>query len=149
MPIYGKVSKLNLATCHPLLQAIFLRVIKKHDCSIIEGHRTEERQNELHKLGRSKVRWPDSNHNKIPAMAIDAAPFIAGRIPWPEPGTKTYIKDLNQFYYFSGLVMSEAENVLCYTEWELRWGGDWDRDHNLSNNKFDDLPHFELVKRRK
>ena len=26
----------------------------------------------------------------------------------------------------------------------LRWGGDWDNDTQLSNNKFDDLVHFEL-----
>jgi len=26
----------------------------------------------------------------------------------------------------------------------LRWGGDWDGDTELDDNKFDDLPHFEL-----
>ena len=26
----------------------------------------------------------------------------------------------------------------------LRWGGDWDMDHNFKDQKFDDLCHFEL-----
>jgi hypothetical protein len=26
----------------------------------------------------------------------------------------------------------------------LRWGGDWDQDWEVKDNKFDDFPHFEL-----
>ena len=26
----------------------------------------------------------------------------------------------------------------------LRWGGDWDRDFQVNDNKFDDFPHFEI-----
>jgi peptidoglycan L-alanyl-D-glutamate endopeptidase CwlK len=25
----------------------------------------------------------------------------------------------------------------------LRWGGDWDKDWEVQDNKFDDFPHFE------
>jgi hypothetical protein len=28
---------------------------------------------------------------------------------------------------------------------KLRWGGDWDMDTEVKDNKFDDLVHFELV----
>ena len=28
---------------------------------------------------------------------------------------------------------------------KIRWGGDWDRDTDLSDNRFNDLPHFELM----
>ena len=28
---------------------------------------------------------------------------------------------------------------------ELVWGGNWDRDQELSDNGFDDLPHFQLA----
>jgi peptidoglycan L-alanyl-D-glutamate endopeptidase CwlK len=27
----------------------------------------------------------------------------------------------------------------------LRWGGDWNMDGRTTDNKFDDLGHFELV----
>ena len=26
----------------------------------------------------------------------------------------------------------------------LRWGGDWDRDFDLKDQRFNDYPHFEL-----
>ena len=26
----------------------------------------------------------------------------------------------------------------------LRWGGDWDQDTEVKDNRFDDLGHFEL-----
>ena len=26
----------------------------------------------------------------------------------------------------------------------LRWGGDWDQDFEVQDNKFDDFPHFEI-----
>jgi hypothetical protein len=29
---------------------------------------------------------------------------------------------------------------------ELRWGGDWDQDFEVKDNRFDDFPHFELKK---
>ena len=29
---------------------------------------------------------------------------------------------------------------------EIRWGGDWDSDTQVKDNKFDDLVHFELIK---
>ena len=28
---------------------------------------------------------------------------------------------------------------------DIRWGGDWDRDTEVRDNKFDDLVHFEIV----
>jgi len=26
----------------------------------------------------------------------------------------------------------------------LRWGGDWDMDFKVMDNRFDDFPHFEV-----
>jgi peptidoglycan L-alanyl-D-glutamate endopeptidase CwlK len=28
---------------------------------------------------------------------------------------------------------------------KIRWGGDWDRDEELHDQTFFDLPHFELI----
>jgi len=30
-------------------------------------------------------------------------------------------------------------------EHEVRWGGDWDRDTELKDNRFMDLVHIELI----
>ena len=51
MPKFGSKSKANLATCHEDLQKVFNEVIKYVDCSALEGHRPEWRQNDLFEKG--------------------------------------------------------------------------------------------------
>ena len=56
MPRFGKRSRNALATCNPKLQEIFNEVIKFVDCSVLEGHRSKERQNKLFDEGKTKVK---------------------------------------------------------------------------------------------
>lgn len=131
---YSRTSKNRLTTCDQQLQDVFNEVIKIIDCSILEGVRSEEDQNQLYREGKSKVEWPNSKHNGYPSSAIDAAPYIARKgIPW---------KDVRYFYHFAGIVMAVAHSMGV----ELRWGGDWDSDHRFDDQTFDDLVHFELLK---
>ena len=149
MPSFGKTSRDRLDTCHERIQELMNDVILDYDCAVLEGFRGELTQNEYYDQGRSKVRWPNGKHNTSPSMAIDVAPWIDGRIPWPvtpknwnDPNQRNrYVKDLAQFYHFAGYVMSRAAILGI----RIRWGGDWDMDHDLRDNKFDDLVHFELI----
>lgn len=120
------LKKLN--ECHPDLQLIFNEVIKEFDCSVLCGYRTEEEQDELFRKGMSKVRYPDSNHNYQPSNAIDVAPYP---IDW---------EDRERFYFFAGHVLGIASQLGI----KLRHGGDWDSDKDIKDQKFYDLPHFEL-----
>jgi len=131
MPKYGKISKARLATCDPRLQKVFNEVIKHWDCSILEGTRSEKRQNELYNAvpRKSKVKWPNSKHNSSPSKAADVAPFP---LDW---------EDTERFYAFSGFVIGIATSMGI----TLRWGGDWDSDRDFKDQTFNDLPHFELV----
>ena len=43
---------------------------------------------------------------------------------------------------FAGFVLGVANQMGI----NLRWGGDWDQDFEVQDNKFDDFPHFELKK---
>lgn len=148
MPRYSNTSKARLETCSDNLQDLFNRVIEHYDCSIIEGHRDRVRQNELKFLGRTKVSWPDSKHNSSPSKATDAAPYAKGRgIPWPklpedwtDPKQRaSYINDMAAFYHFAGYV----EGIAIQMGIKIRWGGDWDRDHDFTDQSFNDLVHFE------
>ena len=56
MPRFGKRSKEKLATCDDRLQKVFNEVIKHVDCSVLEGHRSKERQNKLYEEVKTKVR---------------------------------------------------------------------------------------------
>lgn len=131
MPILGKASAERLATCHPDLQRLFQAVIERYDFTVTCGHRGQEEQEEAFRTGRSKVRWPNGKHNTTPSLAVDAVPYP---VDW---------NDLNRFYFFAGYVLATAAQMGI----EIRWGGDWDGDFNFREEKFADLPHFELVTR--
>lgn len=142
MPTYSTNSLKELSTCDARLQDVFKKVGDTYNCTIIQGHRGEAEQNKYYYLGRSKVKYPHGAHNKTPSYAVDAAPYIPGRgIPWPQKGTKTFIKDYWEFVYFAGHVVRQGETM----GYKIRWGGDWDKDRELGDNKFDDLVHFEII----
>jgi len=133
MPSFGARSLACLATCHPDLQRVAEMAIEIFDFSVYEGHRTEERQNELFAQGPhvTKVQWPNSRHNSEPSEAFDAAPYP---IEW---------EDHERFAQLAGVLMACAHQLGV----KLRWGGDWDRDTRTTDEKFRDRPHFELDNR--
>jgi hypothetical protein len=129
MPSFSKNSQKRLDTCDVRLQRVMKEVVKTFDCSVIEGHRSRDRQNQLFDAGKSQLKWPDSRHNSKPSVAVDVVPYP---IDW---------KDRDRFHYFAGFVMATALSMGI----KLRWGGDWDGDWETRDNSFDDLPHFELA----
>lgn len=64
----------NLSECHPDLQRLAYEMRKEIDIEIICGHRGEKEQNEAYARGYSKLKWPNSKHNKTPSLAFDACP---------------------------------------------------------------------------
>jgi len=128
MPHFGKSSKKRLSTCNSKLQEIFNEVIKHVDCSVLEGYREKDRQNKLFKEGKTKVKYPDGRHNRQPSSAVDVTPYP---VDW---------KDRERQTLFAGFVIGVASQMGI----NLRWGGDWDQDFQVVDNRFDDFPHFEL-----
>jgi|SaaInlV_200m_DNA_6_1039755.scaffolds.fasta_scaffold03799_4 peptidoglycan LD-endopeptidase CwlK len=140
MPAYSRTSARRLGECHPDLQTLFNEVIKEWDCSILCGARSKDEQDEAVRMGRSKKRWPKSNHNvdgkhQKTAWAADAAPYP---IDW---------KDGKRFAFFAGIVLETARRLKAEgrMKYAVRWGGDWDSDGNIREHSFFDGPHFELV----
>lgn len=137
MPNFSAASSDKLSTCHPDLIALFTEVVSRRDCSILEGHRTKERQDELFLKGASMVVWPNSNHNARPSLAVDVAPYIPG---------KGLVFDIRTCAAFAGYVLAVADRLYdsgCVTH-RVRWGGDWNGNHDCHDQKFNDLVHFEL-----
>ena len=128
MPRFGYTSKQKLSSCHPKLQELFNEVIKRVDCSVLGGHRGKEEQNKLHEEGKTKVRYPKGRHNAKPSNAIDVVPYP---IDW---------NDRERFTLFAGYVLGVADRMGI----SIRWGGDWNMNFKVNDNKFDDFPHFEL-----
>ena len=130
MPRFGSRSINRIKTCDQRLQELFYEVVKHFDCTIIEGHRGEERQNKAYNDGKSKVKYPNGKHNQFPSVAVDVAPYP---IDW---------SDRDRFHYFGGFVLGVAKQKGL----NIRWGGDWNQDTQTKDNKFDDLVHFEIKK---
>ena len=128
MPKFGKSSKKRLDTAHPHLQKIFNEVVKVIDCSVLEGHRGKELQDKYFNEGKSKVKFPNGRHNKLPSLAVDVTPYP---IDWNDRERQTL---------FAGFVLGIARSM----DIKLRWGGDWDMDFEVQDNRFDDFPHFEI-----
>lgn len=126
MPSFSRTSKDRLVTCHHDLQRLFVEVVKHWDCTVLEGKRTKEQQRKNVRDGVSKTM--DSRHLDDPANAVDVAPYP---VDW---------EDMDRFYAFGGFVLGVASQMSM----DIRWGGDWDVDRDLSDQTFDDLPHFEL-----
>ena len=130
MAKFGKSSKKRLATCDDRLQKVFNEVIKYVDCSVLEGHRNKERQNKLFKEGKTKVKYPVGRHNSNPSNAVDVTPYP---VDWNDRERQTL---------FAGFVLGVARGM----DIKLRWGGDWNMNFKVKDNRFDDFPHFELRK---
>ena len=128
MPKFGRKSLKNLSTCDERLQEVFNEVIKTVDCSVLEGHRSKDRQNSLYAEGKTKVRYPNGRHNEYPSRAVDVVPYP---VDW---------NDRERFHLFAGFVIGTAKSMGT----NIRWGGDWNQNWEVDDNKFDDFPHFEI-----
>lgn len=137
MPRFGKRSKERLNGVDSRLINVLNEVVKYFDITVIEGLRSEKRQNELLAQGKSKTKF--SKH--LEGKAVDIAPYP---IDW---------KARDDFHYLGGFVLGIAAKMGV----NVRWGGDWsspslDKDvmrgaeqRTTKDNGFDDLVHFELM----
>lgn len=134
MPKFSDSSQNKLNTCHPELRRLFEEVIKHFDCTIICGSRSDSDQKKAFEQGVSRIdgvmvksKHQVDSKNQF-SRAVDVMPYP---IDW---------NDHNRIRFFAGFVMGIAASLNI----SIRWGGDWDSDTDLKNNKFNDFPHFEL-----
>jgi peptidoglycan L-alanyl-D-glutamate endopeptidase CwlK len=121
-------TKKNLIDVHPDLVLVFTDVAGILAIEVIEGKRSKIRQAELVAKGLSKRL--DGKHTTEPyAEAVDVVPMP---LDW---------KDMKRFYYLAGIVKA----VALARKVKIRWGGDWDGDHDFKDQTFNDLVHFELA----
>ena len=139
MPKFSQESFSKLSTCHLDLQVLFYEVVRYFDCTVTQGHRNQHDQDEAFRLGATTLKWPNGKHNRQPAMAVDVYPYPMDLSSEP--------KNIARYYLFAGYVCGIAEQLKAQGKMghSIRWGGDWDSDKDLSDQKFDDLVHFELV----
>jgi len=128
MPSFSNRSRIKLNEADPRLQKIMNEAIKIYDFTVLTAHRGKEEQNTAYENGYSKLRYPKSKHNKKPSLAVDIAPFPIN------------YKNIKSFYFLAGIIKAIAYQMNI----SITWGGDWDDDNDFTDNKFNDLVHFEL-----
>lgn len=136
----NKLSDIGLkrkAELHPDLQLMLEYLLKYMDYTIVTGYRSPEEQLEKYNKGLSQLKV--SKHNSIPSMAVDIQPYPL------EMGGKKTVRE--QFYYLTGFAVGIGKMLLemGLVTHDFRHGGDWNEDGKITDNKFDDLYHIELV----
>lgn len=133
MNAWGENSEKQRATSDPRLNAIGDVVLKIKDHSVVKGHRPKQEQNAAFYAipQKSKLKWPDGNHNAFPSKAQDVKSY-----PFPEFEQEQREEQL----YLLGLYRGVAEMMGI----KLRTGADWDRDGEIVDNGFDDFFHVEI-----
>ena len=129
---FSKISLDRLATCHPDLQRLFMKVIENYDCTILCGYRGQQEQDAAFAAGNSKLKYPNSKHNVNPSLAVDVMPCP---VNWMDTRD-----NLCKIYHFIGYVKATADSLGI----KIRSGSDFNRNGNLFDDKFRDLPHVEL-----
>ena len=131
MPKFGKRSLKRLEGVDPRLVEVLNEVVKYFDITVIEGLRSQERQDQLVKEGKSKTKF--GKH--VQGLAVDISPYP---IDWDAR---------DDFHMLGGFVLGIASQMGI----NVRWGGDWsssslyEGQRTTKDNKFDDLVHFELI----
>ncbi len=125
----------RLASLELSLQQIVIEVNHILAIFIVCGHRNEIDQNKAVASGASKVKWPNGKHNTIPSKAVDTAPMIDGVIPWNNA------KTVKQFAYMAGIIAGVAASLGI----KIRQGVDFNMNGDITDDKFNDMPHTELV----
>jgi hypothetical protein len=129
MPKFSKRSQDRLNTCHPDIQKVFNEVIKHIDCTVLQGVRTLEEQEELVRSGKSMTM--NSKHlaqDDGYSHAVDVVPYP---IQWD---------NRERFILFAGKVLGMAKAMGI----DLVSGIDWNDDGNIKDHSFFDAPHFQL-----
>ena len=131
MPKFGKTSKKRLEGVHPDSRKVLDVVVQYFDIMVIEGLRSQERQDLLVKEGKSKTKF--GKH--VLGKAVDIAPYP---LDW---------EARDDFHYLGGFMLGIAASMGI----KIRWGGDWNASslfegkRTTKDNRFDDLVHFELL----
>lgn len=121
-------SARRLAAAHPLLQLVMNTAREWVPFTILDSQRGRAAQEAAFRAGNSKAHFGQSAHNWSPAIAVDIAPMP---LDW---------NDRKAFIGLSKIILPLAKEMHI----PLRWGGDWNMNGILTDEKLSDLPHYEL-----
>ena len=125
---FSNKSKQLLSIVHEDLNILANEVLKISpiDFAIIEGYRSQKRQEYLYKIGKSKTL--NSKHTEL--KAIDICPCINNKLDY---------EAINDLFIIVGLFIAKAKELNI----NIRVGALWNYN-SVKNNSFVDAWHIEL-----
>lgn len=132
--VFGARSQGNLSQVHPLLVKVITRALQTSatDFTVICGYRDKAGQEAAQRAKTTKVAFPNSAHNQLPACAVDVIPYPFTN--WEDP------EMLKGWKAIADAVFAASEEYGI----PIRWGGDFNRDDDKTKSDAWDKPHFEL-----
>lgn len=118
----------RLLTVRQDLAEVIREVSLSFPLAVLCGRRDQAAQDQAFVTGHSKVRWPNSEHNTNPSNAVDVAPHPID------------FKDRDRFILLAGFVLATGLRHGL----SIRWGGDWNGNLVVKDERFQDLGHFEI-----
>ena len=156
MKAFGNRSKREIATMDDDLDLIFNEALKHSDVDfgVSQGARTVELQQQYFDAGKSKINPKKYTAKELVKVAKHITNHMeplsrAGDIYAYIPGKKGLAYDTKHLTYLGGVITSTANRLFAEKKIEhlVRWGANWDKDGEIiTDQKFQDLPHFEIYK---
>jgi len=125
----------RLEGVNPKLINLLLLAIKRTPVDFgvawMGGLRTAEEQNQLFKEGYSQRDGYEKISNHQLGDAVDLNVFVGSKM----------VESEKMLCLIAGVMFSCANELNI----RVRWGGDWDEDGDIRDNKFNDMYHFEII----
>jgi len=128
MPTFGTASIASRAKLHPKLQELVDAAIKEIDFKILDATRGRAAQEKAFAQGNSKVRFGQSAHNYVPAIAADL---------FPAPYNWDDFQSFEKLYAVMRRIAKEKDIP-------IRCGIDFNMDGDKTTSDSWDGGHYEL-----
>lgn len=131
-----KKSLDKLAMCTPNIVKFTLALHKRIPVRVVDALRNPEIQKKLVSIGASRT----MNSRHLPnkdgqSEAVDLYPLVNGKVP-----VNYKSKEYEALCYRMGEIAVEVAKELGI---KIVWGGDWNGNGIYTDQKFNDLVHFE------
>ena len=141
--VFGKKSKAHLANVHPDMAKVMYRVLELSpvDFGITCSERTVEEQ--VACVVQKKSKTLESKHLPSlvrPGLEKEMCSGAVDIVCYNHLGKIQYEGAEHLYHSVAAVVKAVSEELNI----PIRWGGDWDRDGDTTDQTFNDLPHFEL-----
>ena len=135
---FSAASQARLALAHPELQRLMNLARDQIAFEVDDSQRGRAAQEKAFNEHKSNAHFGQSAHNWSPSIAVDIHP-----VPLDWNNTKSFIA-LHDVIGDFDPATGRGRGLALQLKIPIRWGGDWDFDGNMANQKLHDLPHYEL-----